>query len=332
MSVRSRTSVSAGTYEDFQAQVERKQEQGANILLIHLPGFPKEQISVTYVDSSRTIKVEAERALENNRRSRFNRAFPVPQNCIPENTEGTFRNGVLSITVPIKTIPQVDSVKDVNTAKEATPPKPLKDQKETTTPKADSTPTSGFAKQKDEKVVPPQTPQKVIPEPKAPTAMGPQKSPIEALQPSKQQQETPKKAAPIATTTKQTEEKTVSSSAAEIVEKRAESKEKENVKTKDSTMSESNIQKILEKGKKDDKGGGGAAAVEEKPKESGSSFLEKAKEIKGMDTIMKTVKKLATDDYEDRQLLINIGVSVLVIVALGAYITYSYRSSGKAQD
>ncbi|XWS54311.1 hypothetical protein CRYUN_Cryun10bG0079400 [Craigia yunnanensis] len=349
MAGRSRTNVSASIYEDFQPQCERKEEEGSNILLIHLPGFAKEQISVTYVDSTRTIKVQGERELEKNRRSRFNQAFPVPQNCIIEKIRGNFRNGVLTITMPKQTITQVGSVKDANTTKETTPPKaiseqkPMKDPKEATPPKAALT--SGFEKQRDEKIQPPQAPQKAITPPKAPMATGPQNVPpkaetkgkkVEALQPSKQQEETRKKVALIATTTKQTQEKTAGSTA-EIVEKKAESesglknlvKEKESGKTKDSTMSETNIPKISEKGKKYGEAGG---AVEEKPKEGGSSFLEKAKEMKGMDTIMKTVKRLATDDYEDRQLLINIGVSVLVIVALGAYITYSYRSSGKSKD
>ncbi|XVF01829.1 hypothetical protein REPUB_Repub04eG0122900 [Reevesia pubescens] len=346
MAGRSRTNVSATIYEDFQPQLENKEEQGANILLIHLQGFVKDQISVTYIDSSRTIKVQGERPVENNRRSRFNQAFTVPQNCIIEKIQGSFRNGILTVTMPKKTIIQVDPAKDANTSKEASPPKatsdqkPMKDQKETT-PKAAST--SGVEKQREEKIQPPQTPQKAITEPKAPIATGSQTSPpkpqtngkkVEALQPSKQQEEAQKKVVPIATTTKQTEEKTAgSTSAAEIVEKKGESKvglqnmvkEKESGKTEDSTMSETNIPKIPEKVKV-------GAAVEAKPKEGGSSFLEKAKGMKGMDTIMKTVKKLATDDYEDRQLMLNIGVSVLVIVALGAYITYSYRSSGKAKD
>ncbi|XP_022762171.1 inactive protein RESTRICTED TEV MOVEMENT 2-like [Durio zibethinus] len=345
------TNESASIYEDFQPQVERKEEQGANILLIHLPGFPKEQIRITYVESYRTIKVQGERALEKNRRSRLNQSFPVPQNCIIEKILGSFRNGVLTVTMPKQTIAHVGSIKDANTTKETTPSKamspqkPMKDQNKTTTMLKAAASTSGVEKERDKKLLPPQTPQKAITEPKAPTEMGPQQNAtpkaaqtngnkVDALLPLKQQEETQKKAAPIATTAKQTEEKTGagSTSTAEIVEKKDESKvvkEKESGKTKDSTMYEINIPKILEKGKNDDKAGG---PVEEKPKERGSSFLEKAKEMKVMDTIMKTAKRLATDDYEDRMLLINIGVSVLVIAALGAYITYSYRSSGKAKD
>ncbi|XVF66970.1 hypothetical protein PTKIN_Ptkin10aG0082600 [Pterospermum kingtungense] len=70
----------ASVYEDSRPHCERKEEQGANILLIHLPGFAKEQIKVTYMDSSRTIKVQGEGAVDKNGRSRFNQAFPVPQN------------------------------------------------------------------------------------------------------------------------------------------------------------------------------------------------------------------------------------------------------------
>ncbi|XVE92882.1 hypothetical protein REPUB_Repub01dG0141900 [Reevesia pubescens] len=287
-------------YEDFQPQVEPKEEQGSNIIVIHLPGFAKEQINLTYVDSSRTIKVQGERPLEKNRRSRFNQAFPVPQNCIIEKIRGRFKNGILTITMPKKKITQAGPVKDANTTKETTPPKPISQQKsmmdlkETNPPKTAST--SGVEKQRDEKIQHPhQTPKKVVTEPRGPMTTGPQT------------------ASPTAQTNGEKD----------VV------KEKESGKTKDSTPSQTNIPKILEKGKKDDKAGG---ALKEKLKEVGSRFLEKAKEMKGMDSIMKTVIRLATDDYEDRQSLINIGVSLLVIVALWAYITYSYRSSGKAED
>ncbi|XVE66313.1 hypothetical protein DITRI_Ditri08aG0070700 [Diplodiscus trichospermus] len=329
MAGRSSTNVSSSAYQDFQPQCEHKEEQGANILLVHLPGFRKEQVRVTYVDSSRTIKVHGEGAVEKNRRSGFNQAFPVPQNCIVDKIHASFKNGVLTITMPKRTITQVGSVKDAKVTKEIGAPK-IKDQKEAAS-------TSGFEKQRDEKLQPPQTPQKAITQPKASNAVGPGNAPpkaqtngknVEALQPSKQQEETQKRVAPVATTTKQTQENcTAAGSTAEIVEKKNAVKGEESGQNKDSTMSETNIPKTSENGKRDDKSVG---AVEDKHKEGGSSsILGKAKEIKGMGTIMKSVKRLGTDEYEDRQLLINIGVSVLVIVALGAYITYSYRSSGK---
>ncbi|KAE8662211.1 hypothetical protein F3Y22_tig00113719pilonHSYRG00212 [Hibiscus syriacus] len=256
MAERSRPNVSANTYEDFQLQVERKEDQGANFLIIHLPGFPKEQISVTYVDSSRTIKVQGERALEKNKRQRFNQAFPVPQDCAEEKIQASFRDGILTITMPKQAITQTA---------------------------------------RDEQVLPPQTTRNAITDqPKASTEMGRQQNgnAPPKVQPSMRQEETQKKAAAaaIATSKKQAEEKTAGSTS--------------------------------------------TAAVEEKKpaKKVESSFLGKAKEMKGMETITKSVKRFVTDDYEDRQTLMNIGVSVLVVVALGVHIAYSYRSSGQAED
>lgn len=45
--------------------------------------------------------------------------------------------------------------------------------------------------------------------------------------------------------------------------------------------------------------------------------------------VMKDVKGIATDQNEDKQLLINIGVAALVIVALGAYVSYSIGPKSK---
>ncbi|KAK8508607.1 hypothetical protein V6N11_049339 [Hibiscus sabdariffa] len=280
MAQRSRPNV----YEDFQLQVERKEDEGANFLVIHLPGFPKEQISVTYVDSSRTIKVQGERAVEKSKRRRFDQAFPVPHNCVKEKIQAAFRDGILTITMPKQTITQTDSVQDANGNKETTPPaamsqqKATKEQNKTSPPMAASTTSSGVEKA-------------ITDQPKASMEMSPQQNANAPpkVQSTMRQEEPQKKAADIASSTNQAEKKTAGSTS--------------------------------------------TAAVEEKekpPKKVESSFLEKAKGR--METIMKTVKRFGTDDYEDRQSLMNLGVSVLTIVALAAYIAYSYRSSGQAKD
>ncbi|KAE8733731.1 hypothetical protein F3Y22_tig00001095pilonHSYRG00009 [Hibiscus syriacus] len=196
----------------------------------------------------------------------------------------TFRNSILTITMPKQTITQTGSVQDANA------------NKETTLPMAASMTSSVVEKQTDEKVLPPQTPRNAITDqPKASMEMGRQQN-VNAppkVQLSVRQEETQKNAAAaaaIATSTKQAEERTAGSTS--------------------------------------------TAAVEEKkrPKKVESSFLGRAKGMKRMETIMKSVKRIATDDYEDRQNLMNIGVSVLVVVAHGVYITNSYRSSGQAED
>ncbi|KAG4208933.1 hypothetical protein ERO13_A03G163700v2 [Gossypium hirsutum] len=417
MAGRSRTNVPATIYKDFQPLIQRKDEQGSYVLVINLPGFPKEQINVTYVDSTRTIKVEAERAVEKNTRSRFSETFPVPENCITQKIQGSFRNGVLTITMPKRTItqpqpqpqPQPLPSPPMPTAQAQTaaasasgiekqrgqkvpspPPKTVSEPKPpmaTTAPQAQTavTSTSGVEKLRDQKVPSPPpkavaepkpqmatavlqaqtavasdssiekqrdqkvpSPPKAVTEPKPPmataapqsqtAAASPQKQAkgkkkVEALPPLKKQEETQKKVYPIGdNTTKQAEEKSTggsgptTSTTPGIVDKKGETETKDGLKdlvkeqkTKDS-MSEASVPKASEK-----------AGVEKKPQEGGGGLLEKAKEMRGMDRIMKSVKRLTSDEDEDRQLLINIGVSVLVIVALGAYITYSYRSSGKAK-
>ncbi|KAK8502313.1 hypothetical protein V6N13_092893 [Hibiscus sabdariffa] len=86
MAGRSRTNVPAVVYKDFQPQVDRKEERGANILVCYSPSSPD-------LDD---IKVQAEKALDKNTRSRINQAFPVPENCIIEKIQASLRNGLLS--------------------------------------------------------------------------------------------------------------------------------------------------------------------------------------------------------------------------------------------
>ncbi|KAE8672720.1 hypothetical protein F3Y22_tig00111834pilonHSYRG00023 [Hibiscus syriacus] len=400
MAGRARTNAPAVVYKDFQPRVDRKEEQGADVLVIHLPDFRKEQVNVKYVDSKRTIEVQAEKAADRKTRSRMNQSFPVPENCIVEKIQGSYRNGLLTITMPKRTFTQLDSPKDAD----ANVPKPI------TPPKPTSSAAPAVAKQREQK--PKSTPEPIAPQPKPPAetvakpiaepakppmAMAPQtpkekakgKKEVETLPPLKQQEEIQRKVSPTAKQTrkekakgkevealpslKQQEEiqRKVSPPAKQTVEEKAKGKEiealpslkqQEEIQRKVSpTAKQTGEEKadgsmvatpeVVEKkgetkdGLKDlvkekakdstpkattdmlkpsEKGG----AVEKKPKEGGGGFME----MRGMDTIMKTVKRLATDDAEDRQLLINIGVSVLVIAALGAYITYSYRSSGKAKN
>ncbi|XP_039035211.1 inactive protein RESTRICTED TEV MOVEMENT 2-like isoform X2 [Hibiscus syriacus] len=366
MAGRARTNAPAVVYKDFQPRVDRKEEQGADVLVIHLPDFRKEQVNVKYVDSKRTIEVQAEKAADRKTRSRMNQSFPVPENCIVEKIQGSYRNGLLTITMPKRTFTQLDSPKDAD----ANVPKPI------TPPKPTSSAAPAVAKQREQK--PKSTPEPIAPQPKPPAetvakpiaepakppmAMAPQTpkekakgKEVEALPSLKQQEEIQRKVSPpakqtveekakgkeiealpslkqqeeiqrkVSPTAKQTgEEKADGSMVAtpEVVEKKGETKDglKDLVKEKAKDSTPKATTDML---KPSEKGG----AVEKKPKEGGGGFME----MRGMDTIMKTVKRLATDDAEDRQLLINIGVSVLVIAALGAYITYSYRSSGKAKN
>lgn len=59
------------------------------------------------------------------------------------------------------------------------------------------------------------------------------------------------------------------------------------------------------------------------------NVIEKKEKKNTTAAAMKAVKGLATDQNEDKQLLINMGVAALVIVALGAYVSYSIGSKSK---
>ncbi|KAJ0235196.1 Protein RESTRICTED TEV MOVEMENT 2 [Hirschfeldia incana] len=93
-----------GRYEDFVPKSEWKDHPEATILTIDLPGFAKEQIKVTYVHTSRMIRVTGERSLGDRIWSRFNEVFTVPQNCLVDKIHGSFKNNVLTITMPKETI------------------------------------------------------------------------------------------------------------------------------------------------------------------------------------------------------------------------------------
>ncbi|EFH47379.1 hypothetical protein ARALYDRAFT_487275 [Arabidopsis lyrata subsp. lyrata] len=94
-------------YEDFVPKSEWKDQPEATILNIDLTGFAKEQMKVTYVHSSKMIKITGERPLANRKWSRFNEVFTVPQNCLVDKIHGSFKNNVLTITMPKETITKV---------------------------------------------------------------------------------------------------------------------------------------------------------------------------------------------------------------------------------
>ncbi|XP_040992628.1 inactive protein RESTRICTED TEV MOVEMENT 2 [Juglans microcarpa x Juglans regia] len=94
-------------YEDFQPISERKEEAAENIIIIHLPGFTKERIKVAYVNCSRTVTARGERPVVNDRWSRFNQSFPVPENCNTDKIRAKFQHGALSITIPKKIVATV---------------------------------------------------------------------------------------------------------------------------------------------------------------------------------------------------------------------------------
>jgi type IV secretory pathway VirB10-like protein len=103
----------------------------------------KERIKIIYVQSSHILRVSGERPLNDNRWSRFEQAFPVPENCDVDKIQGLFQQGILTITMPKKIIAQVRPVEEPNAIQKATSnPKPQEVQKEIPPPPPPPSPTS----------------------------------------------------------------------------------------------------------------------------------------------------------------------------------------------
>ncbi|KAK9901760.1 hypothetical protein M0R45_002031 [Rubus argutus] len=88
------------SFEDFQPQFELKEEHEAHIIHVHIPGFLKEQVRITFVHSPApgVVRVHGQRPLGNNKWSRFDQTFPLPQNCDSSKIHGKFHNGILTIS------------------------------------------------------------------------------------------------------------------------------------------------------------------------------------------------------------------------------------------
>ena len=96
-----------------------------------------------------------------------------------------------------------------------------------------------------------------------------------------------------------------------------------------------NVSKILDEGKAAlQKLISGTASEEKSNEKDGSSKSENKLGVKyiaenAKQTVTNAVKRL---NDEDRQILMNIGAAVLVIVALGTYVSYSFGSSSKSEN
>ncbi|OVA16452.1 Alpha crystallin/Hsp20 domain [Macleaya cordata] len=91
------------SYEDFQPAFNWVREEGLDTLVLHLPGFKKEQLRVQ-VDSHGNMKISGERPLDENRWSRFRKDFPIPKNCNVNEIHAKFIGGLLYVKLPKKSI------------------------------------------------------------------------------------------------------------------------------------------------------------------------------------------------------------------------------------
>ncbi|KAK1387989.1 SHSP domain-containing protein [Heracleum sosnowskyi] len=86
-------------YEEYAPSSEWKQEKESDILLIFLPDFLKQNIRVT-TETGNFLRVTGERPTGGNKWSRFQEDFEIPKNCIIKAIRAKFEDGILTITFP----------------------------------------------------------------------------------------------------------------------------------------------------------------------------------------------------------------------------------------
>ncbi|KAI5343194.1 hypothetical protein L3X38_011070 [Prunus dulcis] len=391
---------SRSIYEDFKPHFELKEEQEAHVIHVHLPGFVKEQVRITFAASPGVIKVDGQRPLGNNKWSRFNQTFPIQENCDVSKIHGKFNNQILTITIPKLGITQVGPKEAAKPSQQAPPTssktptasaaeaKPQKLPEDLIPSKPGLTATAGpqkisssepkaqkgqevisqaatsaaqDEKQRDKRSAPPAAgPQEAAAEPKAQNStfsardekerddkngghpLGLPKS-VAETKVHKDKDEALTKAISAIQNEKQRDEKRViplTSPEGGISEpksqrgngKPAEPKNAERVaETSLQKEREANerskeagaVPKILEKAKRKSKSSGSAVDRQKRTEEDSIAANVMAAAKKGMRNLGEGVND------EEKQMLINMGAAVLVLLALGASASYSLWSSGK---
>ncbi|XP_027343112.1 inactive protein RESTRICTED TEV MOVEMENT 2-like [Abrus precatorius] len=334
-------------YEKFNPKSEIKETDEAYVLHIYLPGFVKEMIKINFVTASRTLRVVGERPINANRMSHFEQTHTVPENCEAEKLLGKFEYGTLTITMPKKSIMSPKAQIETTTKKGPTPISPSRK----TVPDMRPKPPTTRMQQEEEPIRDKRRPQYNVTKETMLKAtpprdqMGKSQKGQEEIEPKptstiedKREEEMRKKAISYIETIKRkihdTDEK--------------KNEVKEDGKPYEAKMPEKYIDhNMVLQGKE--------IKARKSPKEAESSYAPKAQE-KGKETIDKAkveedemytigkgIKEVAASasevvtrigegnlNEEEKPLVANMGAAVLVIVALGSYLTYKFISSGKA--
>lgn len=329
-------------------------------------GFQKEYIKVTTEDVN-TVRVRGERLVADNKWSRFLEDFPVPENCDMTGIRARFDGGILTITMPRKitttAIPTATAAAPRVAPKAGEQPfrrtqqdealqKPKEESKQKETafesakkldrprvaPKAEEQP---FRKTKQEEAL-----QKPKEESKRKdTALESEKKPNRPQSPLKGSTLPPQ---PIPPSSSKPSKKEPFKTAPEVREKNEElvfgslptsipKKEKHNVVEKPDEERE--IHQKSGYGKMDfDDGKEKENPLEEEMKRVSDGRMGKSKDT-GVshggflgDKVEEMKRVVARREVsEDRKLLVNVGVGVLVIVALGVHVSYAIGLIGRGK-
>ncbi|XP_055833368.1 inactive protein RESTRICTED TEV MOVEMENT 2 [Solanum dulcamara] len=134
-------------YEDFVPTTELVQEQDSDTLLLDLTGFKKEQVRVQLTRTG-ILKISGQRPVAGeNKWLRFQKDFPISQNCDKTKISAKFENGILYVKQPklitssekkAQELPTSDAQQPKKPAVEPQPTPQKKDEEQT---KGEPTPT-----------------------------------------------------------------------------------------------------------------------------------------------------------------------------------------------
>ncbi|KAH7692480.1 Small heat shock protein HSP20 protein [Dioscorea alata] len=99
MDAKQRTPSGMRSYESFEPKHQWIEESNTSNLIVHLPGFKKEQIKVQ-VDTFGTLRVSAERPVEGTRWRRYRKDFRIPETTNVHEIKAKFENEALYVSVP----------------------------------------------------------------------------------------------------------------------------------------------------------------------------------------------------------------------------------------
>nr|GME19328.1 inactive protein RESTRICTED TEV MOVEMENT 2-like [Ipomoea batatas] len=114
-------------YEDFDPDYDQIQEPEVDTLLIHLPGFRKDQLRVQLIRTV-ILRISGERQLEGNKWKRFLKEFQVSPNCDTNRISAKFQSGTLYVTLP-KLITTTEGEESEDSESEPTEPENVSDNK-----------------------------------------------------------------------------------------------------------------------------------------------------------------------------------------------------------
>ncbi|KAJ8529100.1 hypothetical protein K7X08_035935 [Anisodus acutangulus] len=86
-------------YEDFVPSSKLVQEQHSDTLHLILPGFKKEQMRIQLTKTG-ILKISGQRPIGQNKWQRFQKEFPVAENCDKGKISAKFENGILHVKQP----------------------------------------------------------------------------------------------------------------------------------------------------------------------------------------------------------------------------------------